>query len=531
MAYFALLPLLYLLGAAFFEGNALTLGHFVDAFTAPHVVQLLKNSLVFAFGSAALAVVLGTTMAYLAVRTDVPLKGLVYASSLVPLVLPGILYTTAWVFLGSPRIGIYSRMLGGAIDIYSMPGMILVDGLMLSPLVFLLMFAALKSMDPSLEESAYVSGARTSTVLRRIIAPLMRPAFFGAVLVMVVRGLESFEVPAILGMPSGNYVLTSQIYRVLSQFPADYGQAAAYAVSLLVITSAFIFWESRSARNAKAFQTITGKGYRPRTNRLGRLRWPVAGVVVVYFLIAVAMPLFILVFESTQPFFAVPSSRSLGMASLGNYAAIFSNETTLTALTNSLVLGLTAATAVMLVMAIVSWIIVRTNFPGRWVLDNLSFVPLTIPGIVLGVALLFVYLRVPLPIYGTLLILFVAYFTRYMPYGMRFAAASMRQVAGELEEAAAASGVGWWPSFRRITLPLIMPGIVGGWLYVFILSIRELSQSILLYSPGHEVLSVVIWEQLANGQLTQLSALGVVMVAISAVAVVGARRLGGKIGV
>jgi iron(III) transport system permease protein len=203
----------------------------------------------------------------------------------------------------------------------------------------------------------------------------------------------------------------------------------------------------------------------------------------------------------------------------------------LRALKNSFMLGIGSATVVMLVMAVVAWVVVRTRLKGRWLIDNLAFLPLTIPGLVLGVALLFVYLRLPLPIYGTLWILFIAYFTRYMPYGMRYATTSMYQISGELEESAKVSGASWWQSFRRIMLPLLVPGLVAGWIYIVTVSVRELSSSILLYSPGNEVLSILIFEQWVNGQTNELAALGVIMVISLVVLVFLASRLGARIGV
>jgi len=185
----------------------------------------------------------------------------------------------------------------------------------------------------------------------------------------------------------------------------------------------------------------------------------------------------------------------------------------------------------MLITAVAAWLVVRTRVRGRWLIDNLAFMPLTIPGLVLGVALLFVYLRTSLPIYGTLWILFIAYLTRYMPYGMRYSSTSMFQIGRELEESAQMSGAGWWQTFRHIVLPLLVPGFIAGWIYIVIVSVRELGSSVLLYSPGKEVLSIAIWEQVRNGQLTELSALGILMIGSLVLLVAVAYKLGAKIGV
>jgi iron(III) transport system permease protein len=386
-------------------------------------------------------------------------------------------------------------------------------------------------MDPSLEESALMSGARLPTVFRRITLPLAKPALFASILIMAVRGLESFEVPALLGIPSGVWVFTSRIWRVLSQYPPSYGQAGAYALSLLLLTSLGVYLNSRLTRRSKAFQTVTGKGFRPHPMELGRMRIPATVLLFLYFGVAVLLPVLILVYTSTQHFYSVPSFQTLTNMTWDNYDYTLSNDQSLTALRNSFSLGIGSATAVMLVMAIASWVVVRTKLPGRWLVDNLSFLPLTVPGLVLGVSLLFVYLRFPVPIYGTIWILFIAYFTRYMPYGMRYASTSMYQIGAELEESAQTSGASWWQTFRRVNLPLLMPGLVAGWIYILMVSVRELSSSILLYSPGNEVLAILIFEQYENGQFTELAALGVVMVVTLIVLVVIARKLGARIGV
>jgi iron(III) transport system permease protein len=264
---------------------------------------------------------------------------------------------------------------------------------------------------------------------------------------------------------------------------------------------------------------------------LGRWRWPVSILFCVYFLVVVALPLLMLVWMSLQPFYQQPSIAALDRVSLENYTHIFQKPGVASAFQNSTILALASATAVMLFMSVVAWLTLKSKIPGRRFFDTLASVPLALPGLVLGVALIFIYLRSPLPIYGTLLILFIAYVTRYMPYGMRYASSSLAQVSTELEDSARMSGAGWFDTFRRVIIPLMMPGILAGWVYVMIVSIRELSSSILLYSSNTRVLSVVIWELWANGETGVLAALGVVMVAALMVLVAIAYKLGARVGV
>jgi iron(III) transport system permease protein len=540
IAYLSLVPVGFLLWETFIRNGALSVDAFRDAYSAVGLGEMALNSLEFAAGTTVFAVALGTLLAYLIVRTDVPGKPLMFAASLVPLIIPGILHTIAWIFLADPRIGVLNQHIvepvtGHAFNVQSRLGMIWVEGLHLSPLVFLLMVAAFRSMDPALEESAIMSGAPLRTVFRRVTAPLVLPALYAAVLIMAVRALESFEVPALLGLPNRIWVFTSRIWTVLNEKPPSFGKAGAYAMSLLLLTALGVLWQSRLAKRGRAYQTVTGKGFRPRPVQLGVWRLPAVLFIAAYFLIAVVAPLLMLAYMSTQRFYTPPTRKTLSNMSIQQYKDVFDNDIVLTALKNSLILGLGAATTVMLMTALASWIVVRTRMPGRWLVDNLAFLPLVIPGLVLGVALLFVYLRVNrdlrVGIYGSLWILFIAYLTRYMPYGMRYASTSMYQIGRELEESAQTSGASWFQSFRRVVLPLLAPGLVAGWIYIVIVSVRELSSSILLYTPGKQVLSIVIWEQYQNGQFTQLAALGMMMVGALVVLVTVAYRLGARIGV
>lgn len=537
VAYLALVPLIYLLWGAFVDGDGFTLDAFTRAYGDSRlgIGTLVANTLWFSIFSTLLSVVVGTALAYLTERTDVPFRKLIFAVSLVPEIVPGILYTIAWIFLASPRIGLINSWLEpifgpGTVDVFSMPGMIFVQGVDGVPLVYLLMYAAFRSIDPSLEETAFMSGARLREVVTRITIPMAAPAIFGALLITLIRNIESFETPALLGMPDGIWVFTSRIWWALGRLPPDYGQAAAYSISLLLISGVGVYIYSRLSRRGKAFQTVTGKGFRPARMRLGRARWPIGIAVLVYLLIAVALPVLVLVYLSFQPFYQVPTLEALRTMNADNYRYIFSQDTTVRAFANSTILGVGASAAVVFLGAVTSWMVIRTKARGRWVLDVLSFLPLVIPGLVLGVALIFLYLRFPLAIYGTVWILLIAYVTRFMPYGVRYIATSMFQIGSELEESAETCGASWWETFRRVTLPLLAPGLIACFVFVLMISVRELSASILLYSPGQELLSVSIWSLYQAGQLGALSALGMVMIGLLLVLILVARKVGGKFG-
>jgi iron(III) transport system permease protein len=537
VAYLGAVPLGFLLWQTFFRNGALTFANFRGAYTDVGIGEMMVNSLTFAVGSCLVSLTIGSVLAYLIVRTDVPGKALMFAASLVPLIIPGILHTIAWVFILDPNIGIANKWFiepldgGHPFNVFSLPGMIVIEGLHLAPLVFLLMVAALRSMDPSLEESAIMSGASLPTVFRKITLPLVKPALYAGALIMIVRGLESFEVPAVVGLRNHIWVYTSRIWQTLNDAVPNYGKAGAYAMTLLALTAIGVWFQSRLSRRGRSFQTITGKGFRPHPVRLGVWRIPATLLIILYFLVAVVLPVLVLVYASTQQFYSPPSHYTLTHMTFQNYVEEWHEPVLRHAVLNSLYVGVGAATAVMLLTAIASWVVVRTRLPGRSLVDNLAFLPLTIPGLVLGVALLVVYLRVPIGIYGTLWILLIAYMTRYLPYGMRYSSTSMFQIGRELEESAQMSGAGWWHTFRRVVLPLLWPGLIAGWIYIVIVSFRELGASVLLYSPGKEVLSIVIWEQWRDGLLTEVSALGVMLIGALVVLVAIAYKLGARIGV
>jgi len=541
--YVAVIPLGFLLWQSFFtpqtasKAAEFTLGNYGEAYGSSETARLFWNSLKFAAGTSVFSFVLGTALAWMNERTNTPFKSLFYALAIIPLIIPGILFTVAWILLASPKIGIVNLVLRSAFgmdapfDIYSMGGMIWVDGLHYSPMAFLLMSAAFRSMDPALEESAMMSGANIFQVAWRVTLRLTWPAIFATILILFVRAIESFEVPALLGLPVGIQVFTSSIYQAVHKYPSQVGLASAYAVTLLLITTVGVYFQSRLSSRGSKYATMTGKGFRPRQIDLGPWRWVAAGIFVVYFLLIVVLPFTVLLWSSFQKFYSVPSWHALQNLTLEPYRFILTYPNLTRSVWNSLALAVGSATIIMLVTSVICWIVVKTKLPGRWLLDNVASLPMVFPGLVLGLAIMIFYLNVDIGVYGTIWIMFIAYITRFMPYGLRYNTTSMLQIHKELEESAQMSGASWGTTFRRIILPLLKPGLVAGWIYVMIVSIRELSSSILLYSPGTEVVSIVIWELWENGQYVELSALGVLFIIALFFMVMIAQWIGKKFGV
>jgi iron(III) transport system permease protein len=537
LAYLTVVPLAMLvLGAISASGSALdfkfTTRHLEQVFTDQASLELLANSLMYSGGAAAVAFAVGTSVAWAVERTNVPFRNLWYGIALVPLIVPGIVHTIAWLFLLSPEIGWINAPLkalfGFSLSVYSLPGMIWIEGLHTAPLAFVLMSTAFRAMDPSLEEAAAASRANAWKTFRRVTLPLLLPSVASVLLILFVRALEGFEVPAIIGVPGRIFVYTSRVYLSLKLTPPNFGLAAGYGLVLLLISVAGLVLHRRATRRIERYTTVTGKAYRPRRVDLGRFRIVALAGLGLYGILAIGLPLLVLIYASLVRVYSVPSLESLRELTLSNYAFIVNDDLTRTAVLNSILMGLGAATIVVALTAVIAWVTVRTRLPGRGVLDFLAFVPITIPGIVLGISLIWVYFTIPIRIYGTLWILLVAYTTRYLPYGIRGTSAAIIQVHRELEEAAAAAGARWWPTFRHILLPLLRPALVGTWIYIFIVSLRELGSSILLYSSESVVLAVRIFDLRDSGNYTSIAALSIFMIVVLVILVAVLQRLGGR---
>jgi len=525
-AYLVLPPLYSVVQTSLFttkltgEIDEFTFRYYRDLVREFQVVGPFLNTLYFSAGSALLATLLGGLVAWIVTRTDAPLRGLGYFTAFASFGTPFILYTIGWLLLlgkAGPVNFWLKRILGQTepvVNVYSMWGMIFIESLLWSPFVFLMLAAAFRSMDPSLEEASAACGARVWQTLRRISLRLMLPAFFSVTLLIFIRSFESFEIPALVGLPGDIRVLTTSIYLDAQKLPAQYGSAGAFSVLLMLVVAGTLYLYFRVIREGDRFQTVTGKGYRPALINLGKWRNPAAAGLLLYSFVLLVLPFFIILWASLLPFYIQPSFEAMSLFTLKNYITAIHYPKITDSIKNSMLLGLGSATLVMALTTLASWILVRSKLRGRWLLDLLTTLPLLFPGIVMGLAILRFYLLVPIPIYGTLWILLVAFVTRYIPYGIRYTHSGLLQLHRELEEAAYTSGASWSNCMRRIILPLLTPSFLGGWVFVFLLSAKELSMSILLVSPQTPVVSVAIYELWENGQVGELAAFSVIWSAI-----------------
>jgi len=483
-------------------------------------VGSLTNSLIFSVGATAIALCFGGLVAWLVERTNAPLKAFAYLTAIISLGTPFVLYVIAWLFLlgrAGPLNDLLTALGLPRFNVYSMPGMILVEGFLWSPLSFLLLSSVFQSANSEFEEAARMSGAGILRTVTRISMRMALPAFAAVALLMMVRSIEAFEVPALVGLPGHVKVLTTDIYLDMREnVPPDLGYSSAFSIVLLVLAGGLLSLYSRMSRHASRFHTVTGRGFRSRPFDLGRLRYLGSAVIVFNFLLILALPALGLIWLALMPFTQSISRRGFGLATLDNFRTVLNSTFYLDLVWKTLLMSAGAATCVMALTILSGWLAARRR-PGGWLVDQLATAPLIFPGIVLGVAMIQIYLAVPLAIYGTLWAFVIAFTIRYLPYGMRYATAGVMQIHPELEEAASVAGSPLRTILRRIVMPLTMPALLAGWLFIFLIAARDLSMAVILASPSAQPVSVAMFDLWANGQGTELAAFGLVWTAIMTV--------------
>ena len=494
---------------------------FLDAF----IYRVLANTVGFASVTLIVALACGVPIAWLVERTDLPGKSLLYMTSAIGLLVPGFAVAMGWLFLLHPRIGLVNvwlrQHLGTAapvLDITSIIGMGWVQGLSLAPLAFVMTASVFRAMDPGLEEAAQIAGARWRTRFRRITVPLAWPGVLAAGIFIFTIGFAAFDVPAIIGW--SNRIFTFSTYLVQALSPTDalphYGAAATLSVMLLAIAGLFSWWYGRIQRNAHRYQVVTGKAYRPRLLALGSLRLPIWCLIALYLALATLLPILVVIWASLLPYFQLPSATAFASVSLQRYWSL-PWELIGDGLTNTIVLMMLTPTATLALSLCFSWVILRSRLPGRAWFDFVAFLPHAMPGIIFGVGALLLALYVIaaiMPAYGTVWLLLVVFVVGRISYATRMTNAGLLQLHKELEESARVGGATTGGIMRRIVIPLLAPTLVNAWLWIALLTFRELTLAVLLTTRDNMTLSMVIWSLWVGGGLGDAAALALVMMGL-----------------
>jgi len=410
------------------------------------------------------------------------------------------------------------------LNIYCMKGMIFVTTLYVVPFSYLFTNAALKNMDPTLEEAALTTGSSKIYCMFHITLPIVLPAILAGTIISFVKTIEMIGIPGMLGKPARIYVLTTYIWRSLGKIPPRFDIAAILSGVVVLIAVILIIIQRKIVSGERSYVTMFGKRAQPKLVKLGKWKYVTMIFALSYIFLSIILPYIIIVYGSViNRWGTLPTFSNM---TLNNFIGIFREVPVgMRAIKNSLFLGFTGATITMVLCIIVSYISVKSKITGRKLLDTITMIPLGIPGVAFAIGLIWAYIREPFMLYGTIWILLVAYISREIPIGVRSISAAFFQLHNELEYSASVCGASWSVVLKKIMIPLILPGIISGWILVFVPMMRELSMSLFLYSYGNETIAVAIFDLAEDGLFGYLFCLALVIAAISLCALIIVKKV------
>lgn len=499
----------------------LSIGNFLTVAMNPNVAGALFNSLIACGGGTIVAVAIGLGFAWVVVRTNTPCKGLIASAGMLPLFVPPLVAGVAWSILGSPKTGLLNLIFTKTgiplhLDLYTMPGMIFVFGIYYAPYVYMFTAAALRNMDPALEEAAEISGASALRTMATVTFPLIMPAILSGMLLSFIVMLGIYGIPAVLGAPANLSVLTTYIFALTAWSPPRYNTAAAVAVLLMIVTGLLVFLQQKVVAS-RSYTTVAGKAFRPRSLNLGPWRFMTLGLAIVYLVVVVVLPsiaLFIAAFRKFLFIRDIPSLFEAKQYGWQHFIKMFDNPLTITSIINSMKVGIITAVVGGILSFAIGYTITRARVPGKRIIDVITTIPVAIPGLVIGVAYLWAWIGLPGGLYGTLWILALAFVARFIPDTVKALSTSLMQIHRELEEAAWICGRGTLSTIASIVLPLARPGVVAAMTLLFILSIRELGSSLFLYSSGTMVMAVQLLGYYEGGNVGITAAFSLVQMVL-----------------
>ncbi len=516
-------PVIMIFLTAFFKDGHFNLAGVVEVLKQKDTYLALKNSLIIAFGVTLFSTIIGVFFAWLLARTDIPCKKALNAMFMVPFMLPSFICAMAWKVLLSPRSGYINKMLmamfhldSAPIDIMTMGGIIAIETMYLFPFVFLQVSGALERMDPTLEESARISGASLWTITRKITLPLVMPSIVAGALLVCLYSLAHFGVPSILGVEKGIYNIPTKIYERIYASGGSYEaiRVGTILATILVICATLILKLQNVVLKKGRFQIIAGKSMRPVVLKLRGMRWPLFIICVVYLLLTVVMP--------TVTIFLIGGLKTYGLSFLpknmtfANYAEVFQMKMTRSAIWNSVYLSTLTAFVTMLAGVMISYVIVKMKVKGKFILEFLGVLPYSLPGTVIALGCILTWSgKFGINLYNTAGIIFVAYIARYMAFSIKSNSAALEQVSDSLEEASRSCGATHWQTLTHIVVPLIRPGMINAFFLIFLPALRELTTSVLLYGPTTRTIGVAIYALNEDGETVRAAALaGIALIII-----------------
>ena len=523
LAYLTIPPLFVMFWKSFVSGISLGLNFSLSGYrsiTHNGLGSTVVQTLEFALGSTIVTLVVGSIVAWSTIRTDAAMRWLGYVVAFIGFAVPGLVNIIGWIILFGNGNGVgdlWLRHLLGfhlALNIETLPGMIAMEGLLNVPVVFFLLIGPLRSFNASFEEAAQIHGGRGLTVMRKITIPLLKPVLLSAVILIAIRAIQGFEVPVLLGVPARTSIFTEEIYNSIhgSLIP-NYSIASAFGVVLVAGLVVLLLLETRFTKGTKRFEVISGRGNVDRTIRLGRFRWlpTILNLIILAFFLLPCLYVVLASFQKT-----IGASFRASSFTMSNYTTLLHTSGFMTAIRDTVEVALGAAIFTALLTLLASWVSVRGKGPLARVVNFMANIPLVIPGIVMGFGFLLFYLYSPVPLFGTLLAIGIAFVAMFVPYGIRYVRPALIGISGELEEAARISGASGYQVIFKIVLPLVKSSVTGTSLYVFFTSFRELAMASILVTAATPLLSTLLLDQLVNGDLNVVSALGALIFVVSA---------------
>ena len=496
--------------------------NYLALFGDEFVLEVLENTFVFAVATTAVALAVGLPIAWITERTTIRPKALIYAMMTTGLLVPPIFIGMGWTFIAHQRIGVFNKALmaifgldKGPINIETPVGMGLIEGLTLAPLAFVLSVQVFRTMNPALEEAALTSGLSFRRTLRKITLPLARPAILAALIYIFVIGLATFDIPAVIGLSSNIYVFSTYVFT--EAFPPDglpeYGIPAALGTAMIVVAALLTLWYVQMLRDSQRYQVITGKGYRATEIPIGK--WAIAcwTFISTYFCIGLMLPVLIVAFMAFQPYITPPTMEALQNATLLNFQEM-NWEYVWRGVKNTLILMVVTPPLILVFAFCVSWIVVRSRSQSRYVLEFGSFLPHTIPRVVISIGALMLSLYVVqnyIPLYGTVWILVIVYLIVWLPFGTRSLNSAMIQIHKELEEAAYTSGLTRTRTVGKVMVPLLRPTMLTVCIWTGLLIYREMTVAVFLVSQDNVTLPAIVWGRWTQGAPTSAAAITVLM--------------------
>lgn len=504
-----------------------TFGNLVDFFRSQRYLTALWNTMKISVATTAIGGSFGLLLAWLVVRTDVPMASGLRFGLMAPFFLSPVIGALAWITLTGRGVGPVNVLLDALglppVNLQSVGGIIFIMSLYYAPYMFIFASAAMENMDSSMEEAGAMSGLNRRQVMVSITLPLMAPAVLSGLVLTFVSAMGQFGVPALLGTPINYLVMTTYIYDLTQTFPSRFNLAAAFAIVLLVACAVPI-WAQRRVLRGRSYTTIAGKGGKQRPVPLGAWRWFFWSVVAGYILLTAILPVAMLAYVSLIPLYT--GVFDVTLITLKNYINVLTvNQAAQRAVVNTLILAVGGAALGVATSFVCSYITLRTQAWYRGSLDYIIMLPAAVPSVVYGIAMLWTYIFVPLPIYGTLWLLLIGYVVGFIPFAYRAVHSALSQIDKSLEEAATMVGAGWFRRMFEITAPLVRSGMLAGWMLLFVIFVRELAVSIFLYSPGAEVLPVLVYNKYEEGQYPELAAMAMIQVVFIAAVVLIVSRV------